>query len=86
MRPPHILCIVPVRGGPAACSPVAMTDPLDDYAARAAAFRRLAGEPGNEKQRAALLAIAEQYEAVATRLDEDEEAQVQARASQARPP
>lgn len=49
-----------------------MTDLSRDYAARAATFRRLAGELKNEKDREALLAIAEQYEAVATRLNEDD--------------
>jgi hypothetical protein len=47
-----------------------MIDMADDYAARAATFRRLAGELKNEKERTALLAIAEQYEAVGARLKE----------------
>ena len=45
-----------------------MPDLALDYARRAADFRRLADEIGNEKERAALLAIAEQYEAVAAQL------------------
>jgi hypothetical protein len=44
----------------------------DDYATRAAAFRRLADELRCEKERSALLAIADQYEAVAARLRGDE--------------
>jgi 2-keto-3-deoxy-L-rhamnonate aldolase RhmA len=54
-----------------------MTDPAQDYATRAATFRRLADELKNANERAALLAIAEQYEAVAARLrgEGDEEAE-----------
>ena len=44
----------------------------DDYASRAATFRRLAEELKCEKERSALLAIADQYDAVAARLREDE--------------
>ena len=44
----------------------------DDYATRAAAFRRLADELKCEKERSALLAIADQYDAVAARLRDDE--------------
>lgn len=40
----------------------------EEYEARAAIFRRLAGELKNEDDRAALLAIAEDYEAEAARL------------------
>jgi hypothetical protein len=49
-----------------------MTDMAREYAARAATFRRLANELRNEKDRAALLAIAEQYAAVGARLSEEE--------------
>ena len=45
-----------------------MTDLGEEYAARAATFRRLAGELRSEADRAALLAIAEEYEAEAARL------------------
>jgi hypothetical protein len=45
-----------------------MTDLRDEYSARAATFRRLAGELKSEADRAALLAIAEQYEADAAGL------------------
>jgi hypothetical protein len=44
----------------------------DDYSNRAAAFRRLAEGLENKRERSALLAIADQYEAVAARLNEDE--------------
>ncbi|HEX8573287.1 MAG TPA: hypothetical protein VF759_11110 [Allosphingosinicella sp.] len=49
-----------------------MGTPADDYASRAATFRRLALELKNERERSALLAIADQYEAVAARLKDDE--------------
>ena len=45
-----------------------MTDLGQEYAARAATFRRLAGELRNEDDRAALLVIAAEYEADAARL------------------
>jgi hypothetical protein len=45
-----------------------MTDLADEYEARAATFRRLAGGMKSESDRAALLAIAEEYEAEAARL------------------
>lgn len=45
-----------------------MTDLAQEYAARAATFRRLAAELRNEDDRAALLAIAFEYEAEAARL------------------
>jgi hypothetical protein len=45
-----------------------MTDLGQEYAARAATFRRLAGELRNGEDRAALLAIAAEYEAEAARL------------------
>lgn len=45
-----------------------MTDLADDYAARAESFRRLADAQKNEAEKAGLLAIAEQYDAVAARL------------------
>ena len=45
-----------------------MSDLGNEYAARAATFRRLAGELKREEDRAALLAIAEEYEAEAERL------------------
>lgn len=45
----------------------------DDYASRAATFRRLADELKCEKERSALLAIADQYDAVAARLRGDDE-------------
>lgn len=45
-----------------------MADLADEYAARAATFRGLAQELKREEDRAALLAIAEQYEAEAARL------------------
>ena len=44
-----------------------MADLGDEYEARAAVFRRLAGELKNAKDQAALLAIAEDYEAEAAR-------------------
>ncbi|HEX8626296.1 MAG TPA: hypothetical protein VF782_14640 [Allosphingosinicella sp.] len=43
-----------------------MADLAEEYSARAATFRRLAGELKSEEGRAALLAIAEQYEAQAS--------------------
>lgn len=45
-----------------------MTDLGQEYAARAATFRRLAAELRNEDDRAALLVIAAEYEAEAERL------------------
>jgi hypothetical protein len=45
-----------------------MTDLAEEFAARAATFRRLATELNNADDRAALLAIAVQYEAEAARL------------------
>jgi hypothetical protein len=45
-----------------------MADLADEYAARAATFRRLAKELKREEDRTALLAIAEEYEAEAARL------------------
>lgn len=45
-----------------------MADLGDEYAARAATFRRLAEDLKGEEDRAALLAIAEGYEAEAARL------------------
>jgi len=45
-----------------------MTDLGREYEARAATFRRLAEELKNAEDRAALLAIAEEYEAEAARL------------------
>ena len=45
-----------------------MIDLAEDYAARAESFRRLADAQKNETEKAGLLAIAEQYEAVAARL------------------
>ncbi|MEA3011051.1 MAG: hypothetical protein QOJ91_2743 [Sphingomonadales bacterium] len=45
-----------------------MADLGEEYGARAAVFRRLAGELKNAKDQAALLAIAEEYEAEAARL------------------
>lgn len=44
-----------------------MADPDDEFAARAAIFRRLAGELRSESDRAALLAVAEDYEAESAR-------------------
>ena len=44
-----------------------MTDLAEEYEARAAIFRRLAGELRSAEDRAALLAIAEEYEAEAAR-------------------
>lgn len=46
-----------------------MADMGEEYAARAAIFRRLAAELKSEEDRAALLAIAEDYEAQAARLE-----------------
>jgi hypothetical protein len=43
-----------------------MADLAEEYSARAAVFRRVAGEMKSESDRSALLAIAEQYEAEAT--------------------
>jgi hypothetical protein len=45
-----------------------MTDLAKEYEERAATFRRLADELRNAVDRAALLAIAEEYEAEAERL------------------
>jgi hypothetical protein len=45
-----------------------MADLGREYAKRAAVFRRLAGELKSEEDRAALLAIAEGYEAESARL------------------
>jgi hypothetical protein len=45
-----------------------MAELAEEYAARAATFRRLAAELKSEEDRAALLVIAEQYEAEASRL------------------
>jgi len=45
-----------------------MSDLADEYAARATTFRRLAEELKRDEDRAALLAIAEQYEEEAARL------------------
>jgi hypothetical protein len=45
-----------------------MSGLAEEYAARAATFRRLAAELKSEEDRAALLAIAENYEAEAERL------------------
>ncbi len=45
-----------------------MTDLAEEYSARAATFRRLAEALKNEADRAALLAIAEDYEAESERL------------------
>ena len=44
-----------------------MADLRDEYAKRAATFRRLAGSLKSEEDRAALLAIAEDYEAESDR-------------------
>jgi hypothetical protein len=44
-----------------------MTDLAQQYAARAATLRRLAGELRSDDDRAALLAIAAEYEAEAAR-------------------
>lgn len=67
-RAPHILCAIAARRRPGAGSAAAMTDLGDEYAARAATFRRLAGELKGAEDRAALLAIAEDYEARSRRL------------------
>jgi len=48
--------------------PARSADLAKEYAARAATFRRLAGELKREEDKAALLAIAEDYEAEAERL------------------
>ena len=64
----HILCAIAARRRSRGGSARAMADLGDEYAARAATFRRLAGELKSEKERAALLAIAEEYEAEAERL------------------
>ena len=45
-----------------------MADMEREYAARAAVFRRLAAELRSEEDRAALLAIAEEYESESERL------------------
>jgi len=50
-----------------------MGDLRDEYAKRAAIFRRLAGELKSEEDRAALLAIAEDYEAESGRLKKGRE-------------
>jgi len=64
---PHILCIAvrPSRAG--ADSAPLMTDLAEEYRNRAATFRRLADELKSADDRAALLAIAEEYEAEALR-------------------
>lgn len=68
MRAPHILCARAARRGPQAGSARGMADLAEEYEARAAIFRRLAGELKSEEDRAALLAIAAEYEAEAARL------------------
>jgi hypothetical protein len=45
-----------------------MSDLAEEYAARAATFRRVAQELRTDEDRAALIAIAEEYEAEAERL------------------
>jgi acyl-CoA reductase-like NAD-dependent aldehyde dehydrogenase len=45
-----------------------MTDLGEEFAARAAVFRRLAAELRSEEDRLALLAVAEEYEAESQRL------------------
>lgn len=62
------MCAGPARRGGKAASGAAMTDLAREYAARAAIFRRLARELRNEEDRAALDAIAADYEARAERL------------------
>jgi hypothetical protein len=49
-----------------------MSKAADDYSSRAATFRRLAAELRDDREQAALLAIADQYDAVAARLASDE--------------
>jgi hypothetical protein len=68
MSAPHILCIAVRPPQARAGSAAMMGDLANEYAARAATFRRLAGELRNADDRAALLAIAADYEAEAARL------------------
>jgi len=58
----------PPGGGPGRLAKAAMTDLKDEYAKRAAIFRRLADGLKSEEDRAALLAIAEEYETESGRL------------------
>ena len=67
MRVPHILCTIARPAGARGGSAAAMTRLTKEYAARAATFRRLAGELKNADDRAALLAIAAEYEEEAER-------------------
>ncbi len=62
------MCAIAARRGPGAGSGQAMADLGEEFAARAATFRRLAEALKNEADRAALLAIAEDYEAQSKRL------------------
>lgn len=65
----HILCTsVRPLGRPSGYRGGRMAHLAQEYAARAATFRRLAAELRNEDDRAALLAIAAEYEAEAARL------------------
>ena len=66
-RARHILCATAARTGPRGPSARAMTDLRTEYAARAATFRKLAEALKSEADRAALLAIAEEYEEEAAR-------------------
>lgn len=61
------MCASAVPRGRRAGSAPAMVDLGERYSERAAIFRRLAGELKNEEDRAALLAIAEEYEAQSAR-------------------
>src|SRR5687767_10364419 len=62
-----ILCASAALRRSRAGSAPAMTDLGAEYSERAAIFRRLADELKNEEARAALLAIAEEYEAESMR-------------------
>ena len=68
MAAAHILCDGARPTAVRTSTPPAMTDLAREYARRAATFRRLAGELKNAEDRAALLAIAADYEAEAAQL------------------
>lgn len=67
MRAAHILCTGARPARVRTSTPAGMTNLAREYATRAATFRRLAGELKNAEDRAALLAIAAEYEAEAAR-------------------
>lgn len=68
------MCAIAPRTGPRAGSAQRMADMGREYAARAAVFRRIAADLRSEADQAALLAIAEEYEAESERLKSAPEA------------